>query len=331
MNNNQPLLISMTDHVAYLIDPSKTGKYYYLFNDGVNVVPLPWIALDKTGPQPRSAQFATKEEAFVFLGAVEAITEVVTPSSEVLERAESTFEPQADLTPVPAPVEPSESLQQAETPNTSLADTSLGEPLDGFVRCSRCAMDDNVATTPDFDYARQLCPACVAHVDNPYSNLTDDQLEDAINAAERAWFEPYRVFAETDAQFTALMAKLETEHAALLERRKTAKEQKALRADDLKKIAAEYFRRNPDERKYDVYVTAKEFKHVEIDEPLAIEWAEENYPAAITRERVTLDHGRVKDYVLDLVKRKYPIPNFAKFKLGMEVQLSSKVPPPDAE
>lgn len=332
-----PVLILASEHVQILGDEAQKGQYYYyspLVADGRQ-----WIAIDKTGPSLRSGQFATQQEAEAFFNSTPTTGVAV---SEPLEAAGGVFTPEGDLSPLPAPhetvdgvsrvhndrVEEAARLALAKEPDPPPPMETNGAP-EGFVRCNSCSLDFDIASTPDFNHDRLLCSRCVDIIDFPFAGLTDEELTDTIRAAEKAWFEPFRNYTEAESKLTALQAKFDDENADLIAQKKISKELKEARAKTLKTAAAEYFRRHPEEKKFDVYVGAKEFQHVEIDEPLAIEWAQANFPAAVQTERITLDYRRIENYVKDLVRRKEPVPNFAKFKYVTEVQLSTKVPPPD--
>lgn len=299
-------------HIALLDNPTAQGKYYYFTHEPD--VELPWVAIDKSGPNLRSGNFGTKEATFRFLAEKDKVDDAGEAAYRIShpEDAGAEFDRAIGLTP------------GANLANGTNAEPTVApsEPLE--------AAGDVLDTVEDVAPAPAEIEAAEGQ-ESPYLALSDQELSEQIKAAEAAYYKEFLDFAAAEARTIELLAQLERENATLFARKKAAKEAKIVKAEELKTIAGEYFRRNPEEKKFDVYVTAKEFIDWDVDEAEAWPWVRENYPIAIippVKER--LDYAQIIDYGKSCVKRKADYPPCLKRTTRTEVQLSTKVALPDS-
>lgn len=164
-------------------------------------------------------------------------------------------------------------------------------------------------------------------IERPFQNLSDDELRNRIDAARDDFYHQKRKFMTSESRIMTLLAELERANLDLFTAKKEAAEGMKEKGSKVKEIALEYFLRNRLEKKYDPYVTSKEFVTYRFDEVPLWEWVREKFPVAIipaVSER--LDFGQIEDYAKSRVKAKEALPPGVTQKKEIRVEISNKVP-----
>lgn len=157
-----------------------------------------------------------------------------------------------------------------------------------------------------------------------------DELKGRVEREEAAYFPLYRRAAVLEAELKAKQQQFDKDYAFLIADKKAAVEERNAAATALKALAVSYGRRTG-EKQFDQYISFRENDVITWDEPEAIAWLGQNFPAALINPGVSIDATRFKTYIKDCRKKKQPLPPSVKIGTEWETTISSKIPVPELE
>lgn len=161
---------------------------------------------------------------------------------------------------------------------------------------------------------------------NPYSTFNIGELKALIDEQEGFYFKAASVAARLESELKEKQQAFDEANAKLIADKKAAIKLRDSVASRLREVAAEYGKRT-DETSYDQYIKFKTFEILELNEPLAMKWAEAEYPNAIIPPSAKkLDVGLIKEHLKYLKKQKQPIPEFAKYTEEVRAEISKTTP-----
>ncbi len=162
------------------------------------------------------------------------------------------------------------------------------------------------------------------------SSVDLEKLKADVIREKEAYFPLFRTAAVLEAKLKALQQKFDEDNAELIAQKKAAVAARDEQAKALK-AAAVIYGNETDDRQFDQYISFRENKEFEWDEPQLLAWLKENFPAAVVVAGESIDSDRVKTYIRDCLKREQPLPPSVKVKEKLEALISSKIPVPELE
>jgi hypothetical protein len=163
-----------------------------------------------------------------------------------------------------------------------------------------------------------------------HEEIPIEELRKRIEIEEDAFFPIFQKAAVLEAKLKMLKQQFEKENAELTASVKAAIAEREGASKVLKAMAVAYGKRTG-EKQFDQYIAFRENRVISWDEPAAIEWLEENFPAALIKAGVTIDAGRFKTYIIDCLKKKQQLPPPVTVSTEWETTISSKIPVPELD
>jgi hypothetical protein len=157
-----------------------------------------------------------------------------------------------------------------------------------------------------------------------------EELRKQIEIEEETYFPIFQKAAVLDARLKILKQQFEKDNAELIASVRVAIAKREDASKVLKALAVVYGKRTG-EKQFDQYIGFRENRVISWDEPGAIAWLEQNFPAALIKAGVTIDAGRFKTYITDCLKKKQQLPPSVTVTTEWETTISSKIPVPELE
>lgn len=284
--------IDPSQHVEIVESADRKGKYWYSHVYGGGEFET-WIGINKTGAEPDACSVESAEELIAWLNGE--------PEAPVIN--------DNPFTDIDAEIDAKYAAKSNEadpfTPTSAAHDTPRGDLKD---------------EPSMFDAA----PATDAEA----AQVPIDQLRRRIETEEENYFPLYGQAAILEAELKRRKQNFDKDNALLIADMKAAVVERDTQAKVLKALAKAYGVRTK-EKQFDQYITFRENSLITWDEPEAIKWLEENFPAALIVAGVTVDEGRFKTYIRDCLKKKQDLPPSVKIDTEWETLLSSKIPVPE--